>query len=330
MDISEGKITYKAVTLPETETGGIASILGYDEENREWYVYRIPHINVKSKERFEKAGLQVYFPTYTVETVRFGHKVKEEKPKILNYLFVLADRKSVDKFSALEGINPVYRHHAPDERISDARKWLTVPAAQMHSLMIVAQGYEQEIEFCTPDDQRLEKGDKVRVDEGQFKGLEGILLSDQRAGGGRVYVSITNGLGVKSIHIPDRNIKVLEVSRSSNRFFRQIQAFEQVMDEVIELRRQGKPITDKLKAELYFFLYRYSELAGLTFVSKAKLTTCRYVAYTLLYRSADAEHCLQQFEAETQSDKNSRRAATRYSTARQYMDTWLEKLASLR
>lgn len=307
-------------------TTNVAVRLGYHEDGKLWYVYRIPYLTISSKKRFEDVGMQVYLPTYFVERIKNGRKIREEKPKILNYLFVLADIEQINGLIAIENLRPMYRHRCEGEIINERDKWQTIPSKQMHSLMIVAQGYESEMEFCVPESQKLEKGDKVRVVAGQYKGLEGILVKNQGCKDGRIYVGITNGFGTFTTAISENCVKVLEFSSETNHFFRKIESVEKLLAQAIEALKTGKELNDEMKSSLKSFLFRYSELVGLTHVSKAKLTACRYVAMRLLGRHQDAEACMNTFLREVENDKNRRRALKRWPTAQKYIDKWVQAI----
>ncbi|MBQ0063637.1 MAG: hypothetical protein KBS94_06390 [Prevotella sp.] len=316
--------TYSQHVEKVQATADVAKRLGYREEGKLWYVYRIPYLKISVKECFEDVGMQVYLPTYFVERIRNGRMIKEEKPKILNYLFVLADIEQINSLIAIENLRPMYRHRCEGEIFNERDKWQTIPSKQMYSLMIVAQGYEGEMEFCVPESQKLERGDKVRVVAGQYNGLEGVLIKSQGCKDGRIYVGITNGFGTFTTAISENCVKVLEFSSETNHFFRKIEAVEKLHTQAIERIKTGKELNDEMKSSLKSFLFRYSELGGLTHVSKAKLTACRYVAMRLLGRHQDAEACMNNFFTEVENDKNRRRALKRWPTAQKYIDKWVQ------
>ena len=326
--MSTNRITYRQLTIPESDAQRVAQLLGFNEEGRQWYVYRVPYLSVKSKDRFEERGMQVYLPTYKVERERGGEMVWEERPKILNYLFVLATFAEVKAMTKEENVCPVRTHRCEGEVLPAEKQWQTIPNYQMHALMLVVQGYEQEVEFCTPPDYELAKGDYVRVVSGPFKGVEGYMASHQRTGKSQVYVSVIGGVKMKTVGISDDCIKVIRVSRKSNRFHRSLEAFERLMTACFERRSQGLAITDEQRAELKYFLFRYGELEGLTYVNRAKMMVCRYVAYSLLSRRADAQECMHAYEKSMSTTKSSRRSARRSPSVQLYIERWLSLLES--
>lgn len=320
------KITYRTYSVGKEVLADIASSLGFSEEGKEWFVYRIPYIKGNAKKKFQDAHIQVYQPTYTIEQTIRGKTVRVEKPKILNYLFALTTQEAVESFRKMEGISPIFRHREKGEIVSPDNIWLTVPKSQMHSLMIVVQGYEEEMTFATPEDQQLEKGDKVRVVAGQFKGAEGILITNQGSTKGKVFIAITNAFGAMTTTIPDEYIQVLEFSRANNHFTRKMQAVDKYLNEAIRQRQSGGGLDPKLRAALQFFLFRYSALTNLTHINNARITAYRYAARVLLGRQAEAEQDLKQYLATTTTNPALRRAIARTPAISKYIGEWKEKV----
>lgn len=396
MTTTSGTITYKKLMIAEHDAANIASFLGYKEEGNDWYVYRVPRLSVNCKKAFEDNGMQVYLPTYkrTIQSKAFS-KAKSnsdcivrtvETPKILDYVFVLANENQVNALAKLLNICPVYCHHDFDElkirqkeieklnslktnlevklfnlskeknsstsnesqkisikdqikktlaklnALNDSQnkntweRWTKVPNKQMHSLMIIVQGLEQDMEFCTPAEQVLDKGDKVKVVGGRFKGVEGILITNQGSNSGQVYVSVTNGIGAMTAKIQDKYVQVLEFSRNTNHFYYKIAAFEKLLDQYLQIRSKGQRLNSEQEANLRFFLFRYESLTGLTRVNAAKLVACRYVAYKLLGQHTEADLCLQFHDEECNSTKKNQRAAKRSKSGQEYIDKWVERV----
>ena len=329
MDHSENKITYSKLMLPEEKAAQIAVNLGFVEEGNRWFVYRIPRLSLMHKSLFEIAKMQVYMPMCQRGPRKDGKQRVSYVPKLGYYLFVLATSEQVESFRVLNLINPVYTHRCEGEILPKDKVWMTVEAPEMHQLMLVVEGMEQEVEFTTPDSQKLKKGDRVRVIGGKFKGLEGILLSNQGSHkGGRICVNVTNRLVAKTAYIRDEYIQVLEFSRHNNHFFRKLQAIEKLFDEIIlNWVDEGKLPTNEQRAALQFFLIRYAQLEGLTHVNNVKLVVSRYVANVLLSRRQEAKLLLDAFLKQVMSNKKLKRAHLRYPTAQQYIDMWLAKVA---
>lgn len=344
-----GNITYTAYALSEDAIDGIAATLGFDEEGKEWFVYRVPRLTIRHKDIFEEESsgqFGVYLPT-DPEVVKLpdGQIKTIQRPKFLNYLFVLARPEEVEQFYRLKGYCPVYRPKSKAKPkagvisstvdthittagaefvVSPTEKWLTVPKRQMHMLMAVIIGGEKQVRFEAPDSQLLAKGEKVRVAEGPSQGVEGVLFRDQRKGG-ELYVELTTGLSFATATIPDEYIKVLEVPREGNRFFRTLESFERTLEGCAATLQAGDPLDYEQRSSLEFFLYRYSELAGLTFLTYTKLVACQYAAYRFLRMPDEAEATLQRFRTESETNPTYRRALQRSPSSLDHLEKWIDR-----
>lgn len=330
----KGKITYSKLMVTSEEAGNIAHNLGFDEEGRDWYVYNIAFFREKIAKRFDDEQLKYYHRTYTERiprdpvTGRESHEVT--RSKMLNYVFVLATETEVASFAGKYSINPVYRYRAKIEPVFQKHgisQWQTIPKSQMHSLMLIVEGYVKQVDFCTPTEQMLEKGAEVLVTEGRFAGVQGKLITNQGSRkGGCVYVRIDGKRSVRTSKVPEEHIQVLRLGKDPNFFYRKVRAFEAVLDECIERKMKSEPLLPEQRAHLEFFLFRYARLEGLTMVNAAKLSACRYVAYILLGKRKEATQELQRFENEATSTREGRKNLKRSPSALNYINNWKRKV----
>lgn len=222
------------------------------------------------------------------------------------------------------------------QRFGNSRKQMSsrftiIPKRQMHSLMIVVEGYEHEVDFVTPDELLLQKGDRVRVVSGLCKGVEGILVTTQGSRkGGRVFVSIVLNHGVYTAKVSDECVQVLEFSRATNHVTRSFKAVEALLDECLSTIENGKTLSPYQRASLEFTLLRYACLSNLTVLNEAKLTAFRYVAHTLLLQHDEAKSALQAFVTKTKEVKSYRNNIKRSPAAIEYIQKWKQRLTSLK
>lgn len=344
---NNGKITYSEISIPNGgDVSSVASYLNFDETGKEWYLYKIPHFTTNIEHHFNDAKLKFYRPVSKKDELRKhdsycspyvaprlrplqqpNEYVKKDvaRTQVLDYVFVLATLAEIEKFRADYSISPVFRHRSDQEVFSSP--WTTIPKRQMHSLMIVVEGFEHQIQFETPDEQMLQKGDRVYVCGGNFKGVEGILLLNQgQHKGGKIFVGITHDKGVSTAHIPDEHIQVLEFSRNSNHLYYKISAFEKVLDSCLSLLAEGDSLSPELLANLEHFLFRYARVENLTLVNNTKLMACQYAALMLLGRCAEAETRVKDFLDGVMQKTSSRKAWNRYPTASTYLSDMQKKV----
>ena len=304
----------------------IATEMGYIEDDRLWYVYRVPRMQVSDKLPFADAGMQTFLPTSSVAVKDERGRVVRTvlRPKLPNYLFVLATPRQMQQYYEHHGVQPIIRKRHTD--LSLAQRHLVVPTPQMHLFMQVVSVMDQEVTFEWGDDELLVKGDHVLVAEGPFRGVEGTLLTNQGCHQGRVYVSLASGLGVLTAQIPDEYLQVLSFRRDNTHFYKKMQAYERVLDGCLATYRTDGRLQPQQRKHLQGFLFRYSRLGELTHASHARLVACRYATHRLLAQRAQAEAELNAYKALREIDAARRRADKRSSSARDTIEEWCRKI----
>lgn len=312
------------------KSADIVESLGFKVTGCQWYLYLVPRLSSNWRSLMEAEGLQVYYPTVKRDKIVSGRKVVREYAKIPRYAFVLGTFDAVQNLAQNSNLHPVYARKYAGELLRYDKIYATVNPDEMRSLMIVVEGLEEEVEFVTPENQYLEKGDRVRIVYGQFAGVEGVLQHNQGARqGGRVYVSLTDVLGLRTSIIPDEYLQVLSFARGTNHFYYKFQAVEQLLHDAMKTFSEERTPSPEQKAALNHFLFRYECLTGLTYANWAKYVACRYAALWLLHRRTEAEEYLSVYHEQIQSSKSARRAARRSPAAGQYIEEWVNRLSAL-
>lgn len=124
LKVDMGKTTRNKVmkricnTVDAAEMATIAERLHFQEEGRAWYVYRIPYLGEKDCADFVRYGMQPYLPTYEDKVrMRGGRTLVVRRPKILNYLFVLATAEQVAALLRESGTCPLRERQQADAGI---------------------------------------------------------------------------------------------------------------------------------------------------------------------------------------------------------------------
>ena len=136
---------------------------------QQWFVAKTrANQEKKIRERLTEMGVETYLPSRVEEKIKYGKRKKEEVLLIPNTLFI-----HTNKSMALSLPN----HHCIKIRYMIdclTRTLLVVPEKQMQNFMFLLNVTNGDIQI---DNKLLfEKGDKVRVTQGVFAGLEGELI----------------------------------------------------------------------------------------------------------------------------------------------------------
>ena len=131
-----------------------------------WYaVYTRPRAEKLVYERLLEQSIDCYLPLQKKMRQWSDRKKLVETPLFSSYVFVNIDRSSYDE---------VLKIHGVVKYITFEGKAATIPADQIDNLRIIV---DSNADVETMWEKRV-KGEKVRVNGGPLKDLEGILISD--------------------------------------------------------------------------------------------------------------------------------------------------------
>lgn len=139
----------------------------------------------------DREGVQTYRPMRIVEHFTDAGKTYEEEPLVSNLLFVRTTEEYVHHLKRVtKNRGSAYCYPGTDQPAA-------VPDKEMEVFMLVARVGGRRLESVEIP---IDKGDKVRVTEGMFKGAEGYIRRVH--GTKRLVVAIEGVVAVAVTHIP--------------------------------------------------------------------------------------------------------------------------------
>ena len=130
--------------------------------NKHWFaLYTKPKAEFKAEEQLNGEGIENYLPTHTMLKQWSDRKKKITEPIFRGYLFIYADER--ERLLALEQYSIV-------RTITFEGKPAIIPEWQIDNLQKLLEG-NPEIFIA----EGITKGAKVKVTEGPFKDVEGII-----------------------------------------------------------------------------------------------------------------------------------------------------------
>ncbi|OGT04618.1 MAG: hypothetical protein A3F73_07190 [Gallionellales bacterium RIFCSPLOWO2_12_FULL_59_22] len=152
-----------------------------DQRNAAWYLLQTkPHQEQRALENLRNQGFECFLPLYLRERLRRGKRENVEEPLFPRYIFIRLD-SSVSNWNVLRstyGVTNIVR-------FGEQPAW--VPDAVIEA---IAKRPHANVQIFQP-------GDRVRITEGAFAGLEGVF--EQNDGDARV--SILMELMAKQQHL---------------------------------------------------------------------------------------------------------------------------------
>ena len=173
----------------------------------------VPH-TAREKKAYDyiiKSGGTAFYPTRTTVKIIDGKRKTIEESYLPNILFAYGTEDEIIRFA----------RNKEDEKISFLRFYcrhihvgnkmvhepLIVPDDQMKSLRIVCKADADDIVVSTDKIEKFQKGQIVRIIEGKFKGMVGIVARYQ--GQQRVGVVIDGLLTLATAYVPKAFIEII-------------------------------------------------------------------------------------------------------------------------
>ena len=162
------------------------------DTDTKWYVLRVTYQReLSTKEYLDKLDIENFVP---VRVVR--RRVREVA--VHNYIFVRSTREVIDDLKTFR--LPILRYVMHQQ--NGENQIMTVPESQMRNFIAVAANIDEPVIFLSPEEVALSKGDKVRIKDGVFMGVEGTFMRVKNTRDRRVVVKIDGITAVATASIP--------------------------------------------------------------------------------------------------------------------------------
>lgn len=168
-------------------------------EQDHWYVAKSKYSSLKIKEKLDTLGIEYFLPLRKTMTERNGKKIMVTRPLALNLVFLHTDFKT-----ALSLVND---YSMPMSYMIDSitRTLLIVPDKQMEDFQFILNFPDDSLYISN---ENLRRGDRVRVIQGEFAGIEGELVRIK--GHKRVVVRLEGLFSIATTYIPGAYLEKIE------------------------------------------------------------------------------------------------------------------------
>jgi len=253
-----------------------------------WYVLKSPSLSLSVRDELKADNIEYFLPTHTVLCNVGGQQRRVERPLAFNFIFVRDTYERARDFCrdrAELRLHVVYNRKPLHDK--EAASPLVIYDRQMEMFQQAISFYSgTEIPFVKPEEMELEKGDQVRIIGGQFSGLEGVLISQKGKDGGRVVVSLSNVIAIRTLEIEPEYLQILKFGKDNKHFYKHLDSYIPRLERVYALK--GTKINAKDLTPVETFVRRFSMLETDTINSQAKVLTLLHASHSVLGNAEEA------------------------------------------
>ena len=168
-----------------------------------WYALRVTYgREKKAYDYLVGKNVEAFYPTIKTVKVVDGNRKTIEESRLPNIFFARGTEEEIKSFVYdnvnLPHLRFYYRHTHEGARL--IKEPLIVPDYQIEGLRIICASEEEDVIIVTPEIQKFQAGQTVRVIDGVFKGVIGKVA--RYRGQQRVAIIIDGLLTIASAYVP--------------------------------------------------------------------------------------------------------------------------------
>lgn len=260
-----------------------------------WYVLALPtsrqghyqgnparalRMELERRTRNGEPVFEYFAPSYVEVRKQHGELVRTNHPLLYNYVFIHASEAEIYR---MKRFLPQY-NFLPRVREKDDAYYPYLSDEAMENLKWVAASYSDVLPVYTPGPERLMKGDRIRITEGQFKGVEASVIIQPGGGRKEVMVCVENCMYVPLLCVEPGQYEVIALNADNRHVYTRLNGDRLPAGLHKALKRYHSPegVTDADRALASEVLQQYVNLQLDSDVMRCKLYSMLLPAYAIL------------------------------------------------
>ena len=260
-----------------------------------WYVLALPtsrqghyqgnparalRMELERRTRNGEPVFEYFAPSYVEVRKQHGEVVRTNHPLLYNYVFIHASEAEIYR---MKRFLPQY-NFLPRVREKDDAYYPYLSDEAMENLKWVAASYSDVLPVYTPGPERLMKGDRIRITEGQFKGVEASVIIQPGGGRKEVMVCVENCMYVPLLCVEPGQYEVIALNADNRHVYTRLNGDRLPAGLHKALKRYHSPegVTDADRALASEVLQQYANLQLDSDVMRCKLYSMLLPAYAIL------------------------------------------------
>ena len=260
-----------------------------------WYVLVLPtsrkgrsqgnparalQMELERRARNGEPVFEFFAPSYVEVRKQHGELIRTNHPLLYNYVFIHASEAEIYR---MKRFLPQY-NFLPRVREKDDAYYPYLSDVAMENLKWVAASYSDVLPVYTPGPERLMKGDRIRITEGQFKGVEASVIIQPGGGRKEVMVCVENCMYVPLLCVEPGQYEVIALNADNRHVYTRLNGdrLPAGLHEALKRYHSPEGVTDADRALASEVLQQYANLQLDSDVMRCKLYSMLLPAYAIL------------------------------------------------
>ena len=260
-----------------------------------WYVLALPtsrqghyqgnparalRMELERRTRNGEPVFEYFAPSYVEVRKQHGELVRTNHPLLYNYVFIHASEAEIYR---MKRFLPQY-NFLPRVREKDDAYYPYLSDEAMENRKWVAASYSDVLPVYTPGPERLMKGDRIRITEGQFKGVEASVIIQPGGGRKEVMVCVENCMYVPLLCVEPGQYEVIALNADNRHVYTRLNGdrLPAGLHEALKRYHSPEGVTDADRALASEVLQQYANLQLDSDVMRCKLYSMLLPAYAIL------------------------------------------------
>ena len=241
---------------------------------------RVLQMELERRARSGEPVFEYFAPSYVEVRKQHGELIRTNHPLLYNYVFIHASEAEIYR---MKRFLPQY-NFLPRVREKDDAYYPYLSDEEMENLKWVAASYSDVLPVYTPGPERLMKGDRIRITEGQFKGVEASVIIQPGGGRKEVMVCVENCMYVPLLCVEPGQYEVIALNADNRHVYTRLNGdrLPAGLHEALKRYHSPEGVTDADRALASEVLQQYANLQLDSDVMRCKLYSMLLPAYAIL------------------------------------------------
>lgn len=211
-------------------------------------------------------GIYDFFVPLDVNRQVVDGKTVERKKLIAgNYIFIKATREDILRLRQEPPFDATLRFLHPSSMPTGC---IYVSEDEIQTMRLTVEKMDGEVDYFVPTSKELVVGDYIRILEGTFAGITGVLESVKGHEGGKVIVHLGDVLAVRTPRISADNIQLLDLAKSTesqgksytSRAYKKIRVLIEDSEKLLTEKEKFGTLSESSVDEANRLILRFSQL----------------------------------------------------------------------